>query len=226
MTLNGFEQSQETWLWVWSWSQLWDGSYQQRVLLVPLSTLSCSTLQLNILDSTECRTVWAAASNSTTLLGGTSPTETFPPPLVLYRKKTLNVPLPWSTIFPAMSRLRLVDFTLHWKSPQPNIFLAFPLFSVTRFLDCWGDRLVSVRFGGQSQSSCSGHGWSLSDRRAWSASRTSGLDMGNGSESAHGYFTVLLGLSICRDLPVRGLFPLAYLTWDNKIRQQCSFTQK
>ncbi len=87
MTLNGFEQSQETWQWVWSWSQLWDGSYQQRVLLVPLSTLSCSTLQLNILDSTECRTVWAAASNSTTLLGGTSPTETFPPPVVLYRKK-------------------------------------------------------------------------------------------------------------------------------------------
>lgn len=221
MTLNGFEQSQETWLWVWSWSQLWDGSYQQRVLLVPLSTLLCSTLQLNILDSTECRTVWAAASNSTTLLGGTSPTETFPPPVVLYWKKTLNVPLPWSTIFPAMSRLRLVDFTLHWKSPQPNIFLTFPLFSVTRFLDCWADR-----FGAQSQSSCSGHGWSLSDRRAWSASRTSGLDMGNGSESGHGYFTVLLGLSICRDLAVRGIFPLAYLTWDNEMRQQCSFTHK
>lgn len=219
MTLNGFEQSHETWLWVWSWSQLWDGSYQQRALLVPLSTFSCSTLQLNILDSTECRTVcWAVASNSTALLGGTSPMETFPPPVVLYRKKTLNVPFPWSTIFPVMNRLRLADFTLHWKSPQPNIFLAFPLFNVSRFLDCWPDGCVSVRLGAQSQSSCSGHGRSLSDRRPrmGSASRTSGLDSGRGSESAHGCFIVGFGLSICRDLGVRGLFPLAYLIWDKQ----------
>ncbi len=47
----------------------------------------------------------------------------------LWRKYTLKVPLPWSTIFPVMRRFSLTVLIFEWKSPQPNIFLNLPVFT-------------------------------------------------------------------------------------------------